>query len=311
MTSQWAFGGISMPELGSRVWKRICKDDIAGRSAGLAYYFFLAVFPLLLVGLAVFGLLVAGRGEQLQATLTTSLARMVPSDASVLVSKTVAQVIAAGGSGKAVLGFLAALWAASAGINSLMNSLNVAYGVQETRPFWKKRLLAAALTLAVSLLIIVSLTLLLYGGNLAEFMGRQMHLGSAAVRAWKIVQWPVVLALMFVAFAVVYYFAPNTDNRAWHWISPGAVAGLVLWLAASFGLRLYLRFFNSFNATYGSLGAVVILLLWFYLTGASLLIGGVINAQIAVAELWRSHEQQRLRDLPENLRRVMPLRRAS
>jgi membrane protein len=311
MTSQWQFGGVSFGELGSRVGKRIAKDDIGGRSAELAYYFFLALFPLLLVMLAVFGFVAAGGGPQLQSALMSSLSRLVPADASALVSKTVTQIIAARGSGKAIVGFLGALWAASAGVNSLMETLNVAYGVEETRPFWKKRLVAIALTVGVSMLIIVAMTLLLYGGHIAALLGRQMHLAAAALSAWRILQWPVVLALMFAAFSLVYYFAPNVESRQWHWISPGAVAGLALWLAASFGLRLYLVYFSSFNATYGSLGAVVILLLWFYLAGASLLVGGVINAQIAELDRVRAAEEGRMRGAPELRPQAVRLKRAS
>jgi membrane protein len=310
MASQWELGGISPVALGSRVWKRIGEDDIAGRSAELAYYFFLALFPLLLVLLAVFGFFAAG-GAQLRTTLMMSLARMVPGDASALVSKTVTQVIEARGSGKAILGFLGALWAASAGVSSLMDTLNIAYHVEESRPFWKKRGIAVALTVAVSALMIGAVILLLYGGKLAEVAGGHLHLGAAAVWSWKIAQWPLVLALMFAAFSLVYYFAPNIEEPEWHWISPGAIAGLVLWLLASFGLRVYLHFFNSYNATYGSLGAVVILLLWFYLTGASLLIGGVINAQIAAAETLRTRERERLRDSQEALRRELKPRSAA
>jgi membrane protein len=138
-----------------------------------------------------------------------------------------------------------------------------------------------------------------------------MHLAAAALSAWRILQWPVVLALMFAAFALVYYFAPNVESRQWHWISPGAVAGLALWLAASFGLRVYLHYFTSFNASYGSLGAVVILLLWFYLTGASLLVGGVINALIAELDRVRAAEDSRMREAPELRPQAVRLKRAS
>jgi len=304
MASQWQLGGSSPLNLASRVWARIGKDDVSGRAAELAYYFFLAVFPLLFFLLSLLGFFAAA-GAELRSTLLNSLARMVPSDASGLISKTITQVIAARGTGKIVIGLLGALWAASSGVSSLMETLNVAYEVEESRPFWKKRAIAVGLTAAVSVLVIVAVTLLLYGGRLADLVGTHLGLGQVAVWSWKIAQWPIVLILMFATFALVYYFAPNVKEPAWHWISPGAAAGLLLWLAASFGLRGYLHFFNSYSATYGALGAVVILLLWFYLTGASLLIGGEVNSQIAQADQSKTQEERKLRLVKEALKRDM------
>jgi len=236
MASQWQFGGLSPFDLASRVWARIGKDDVSGRAAELAYYFFLAVFPLLFFLLSLLGFFAAA-GAELRSTLLNSLARMVPSDAFGLISKTITQVIAARGTGKVVIGLLGALWAASSGVSSLIDTLNIAYEVEESRPFWKKRAIAVGLTTAVSILVILAVTLLLYGGRLADLMGTHLELGQVAVWSWKIAQWPIVLMMMFAAFALVYYFAPNVKEPAWHWISPGAAAGLLLWLAASFGLK--------------------------------------------------------------------------
>jgi membrane protein len=149
MASQWQFGGLSPFDLAARVWARMGKDDVSGRAAELAYYFFLAVFPLLFFLLSLLGFFAAA-GAELRSTLLNSLARMVPSDASGLISKTITQVIAARGTGKIVIGLLGALWAASSGVSSLIETLNIAYEVEESRPFWKKRAIAVGLTAAVS-----------------------------------------------------------------------------------------------------------------------------------------------------------------
>ena len=130
------------------------------------------------------------------------------------------------------------------------------------------------------MLIVLSLGLLLLGNTTANYFASAGVVGEGVKWAWMVVQWPIVFALMLVAFGLVYYFAPNVEHPKWHWVTPGAVAGLVLWLGASFALRFYLKFFNNYSATYGSLAAVILVLLWFYLTGASLLIGGEVNSEI-------------------------------
>ena len=169
------------------------------------------------------------------------------------------------------------MWAASGGMDAVVVSLNVIYGVTETRPWWKQKLTIVGLTVTLAALIIVALVLVLYGGKIGQVLAAHIGLGNAFRVAWKVLQWPVSFAAMFLSFSVVYYFAPNLDERKWYWVTPGAVAGVALWLLASLGFRVYLHFFNSYSATYGSLGAVIILMLWLYMTGFAILIGGELN----------------------------------
>src|SRR5262249_46842587 len=143
--------------------------------------------------------------------------------------------------------------------------------------------IAIGLTLALAVLVISALGLMLYGGDVADWLGAHVGLAHTFVLLWKIVEWPLALAFMFVAFAVTYYFAPNLKEPEWHWITPGSTLGLVLWLAASFGFKLYLHFFNSYSKTYGSVGAMIILLLWLYIAGLAILIGGEVNSVIGRA----------------------------
>ena len=219
MESQWKFGGLTPWDLSVRTAKQISEDDVFGRSAQLAYYFLLALFPLLLFLLSSLGYFAAA-GEELRRKLFEYLGRMMPGSASQLVTQAVIQVIASRGSGKVVLGLLGALWAASNGVGAVIETLNIAYHVQETRPWWKKRSIAVGLTIALSLLIVLALTLALFGGKLAEVIGSHLAIGPAVIMAWKIVQRPVALGFMFLAFALVYYFAPNVKEPEWHWISP-------------------------------------------------------------------------------------------
>jgi len=278
-TSPWSLGGLTFTELGKRVWSEIDSDDVFGRAAQLAYYFLLALFPLLLFLVSILGI-IAGDNPEMREDMFRYFGTLLPGDAAQLVSSTVNETITKSGGGKISFGILAALWAASNGMGAICNSLNVAYGVKETRPFWKTRLTAVLLTIALAVLIITALVGVLYGHDIAEAVAGKFGLGTAFEWTWKIVQWPIILAFVLLAFGLIYYFAPNVEEASWHWVSPGAAMGVGLWLLVSFGFSLYLSYFNSYNATYGSLGAVIILMLWFYLTGAAILIGGEINSEI-------------------------------
>lgn len=279
MSSLWKFGGATPRVLLKRVWNEIQKDDVFGRAAQLSYYFLLALFPLLIFLTSVIGL-VLGSGTGIRHRLFDYLAQVMPPAAFNLIDSTMFEITKASSGSKIWLGILAALWAASNGMGAITDALNVAYNVKETRSWWNRRLTAIGLTLALSVLIITALTIVLYGGRIAGFVAAHYALGSMFVVSWKILQWPIVLAFMLLAFALIYYFAPAVRDQKWIWITPGAVLGVLLWLLVSFGFRAYLHFFDSYSNTYGSLGAVIILMLWLYLTGAAVLIGGELNAEI-------------------------------
>ncbi len=279
MASLWKLGGLTWQSLAKRVWADIGKDDILGRAAQLSYYFLLALFPLLLFLMSVIGLIL-GSETGLRHSLFNYLGKVLPSSASELVSTTVFEVSSASGGGKISFGILAALWAASNGMGAISESLNVAYHVKETRPWWKQRLIAVGLTVALAVLIITALVIVLYGGKIADGLANSYGLGGGFTFAWKLLQWPIVLVFLFFAFALIYYWAPDLEDQDWRWITPGSLVAVVLWLLVSFGFRLYLNYFNSYSKTYGSLGAVIILMLWFYFTGAAILIGGEVNSDI-------------------------------
>ncbi len=277
-----------------RVWSRTEEDEILARSAQLSYYFLLALFPLLLFLITLFGYM-AGAGSHLRHKLITYLGNVMPDAAFQLVVATIDQVAKERGSGKLWFGLLAALWAASSGLNALAQALNSAYDVAETRPWWRVRLISIGLTISLAVLIIAALLIVLYGGQLGHFLAAYIHEGFAFAVLWKILQWPIALAFVFLAFSLIYRFAPNVGPRrsARHlpksdirrrWFSPGVIVAVALWLLVSLGFRLYLHFFDSYSATYGSLGAVIILMLWFYLTGAAILLGGEINCELESPE---------------------------
>src|SRR5215211_4326036 len=274
-----SLGGLSWTELGKRVYAEVLDDDVLGRSAQLSYYFLLALFPALLFITSLLGYL-AGEDGQLRQGLFQYLSAVLPGDASQLVAKTVTDVTQSSGGGKLSFGILATLWAASNGMGAISESLNAAYDLKETRPWWKVRLTAVGLTLALTLLIVSALVLVLYGHDLADAVAGKFGLGTAFATAWKVIQWPLVLVFVLLAFALIYYFGPDAHQQHWTWITPGAVVGVALWLLVSFAFKTYLDFFNSYSATYGTLGAVIILMLWFYFTGAAILVGGEVNSEI-------------------------------
>ncbi len=219
----------------------------------------------------------------------------MPASALQLVVATIDQVTAGRGGGKLSFGLLAAIWAASSGLNAIGQSLNAAYDVRETRPWWKVRLISIALTIALSTLITSALMIVLYGGRLGHSLAAPVHEGWAFAATWRILQWPIALAFVFITFSLVYHFAPDlaakrrerrmssSDYRR-RWLSPGVLVAITLWLLVSLGFRLYLHFFNSYSAMYGSLGALIVLMLWFYLTGMAILLGGEINCELEDGE---------------------------
>lgn len=279
MASMWKLGNLGWGELAKRVWREIQEDEVFGRAAELSYYFLLALIPFLIFLTSIIGI-VLGSGTGTRHTLFNYLAQVMPGSAYQLISSTMLEVSTASGGGKLSFGILAALWAASNGLSAITTSLNTAYDLKETRPWWKTRLTAIGLTMVLSVLIISALLLVVAGGRIAEWLASIYGFGPVFPLAWKIIQWPVVLGCIVLAFALIYYFAPDFRKQAWKWLTPGAAIGVALWLLVSIGFRVYLHFFNSYSTTYGSLGAVIILMLWLYFTGAAVLIGGEINSEI-------------------------------
>ena len=298
--SLWKFGGLSMWDLAKLTYKKMSADELSTRSAALSYYFLLALFPMLLFLLSLVAF-VAGPGSQMRDTIVSAMGRLAPGAASSLIHGVVQQTFRASGGLKLAAGIVGALWAASGGMSAVVSSLNVIYRTTETRPWWKQKFVVVALTVALAVLIILALVLVLYGGKIGATVASHIGLGHIFDTAWDVVQWPVALGAMFMAFSLIYYFGPDVKNRTWHWVSPGAVTGVVLWLAASIGFRVYLHFFNRYSATYGSLGAVVILLLWLYFTGYAILIGDELNWVIENGGKEDTELRGRARGIQENL----------
>ena len=181
--------------------------------------------------------------------------------------------------GLLTFGFAMALWSSSAAVVAVTDALNRVYDIDEGRPWWKVRLTAILLTIGLAAFVLVAMGLILVGPTLAEWLATRTGLGSVFEWTWKILQWPIVFALVATALAVLNYFAPDADQD-WTWVSPGAVLATVLWLVASLAFKLYVANFANYNATYGSLGGIIVLMLWFYISGLAILVGAEMNAEI-------------------------------
>jgi membrane protein len=286
--SPWKLGGLTTWELLKRVYHEINEDEVFTRAAALAYYFVSALFPMIFFLMAILGLL--SQSRNLESGLLNYAARFMPPDAFTLLQKTLHEITQSSTGFKLLLGLMLALWSGSGGVSSIMDALNRCYHVKESRPLWKQKLIALGMTVALSALTIVALVIILYGGDIARFVGAHTGLSAPLVLAWRILQWPIALFFVMAAFALLYYWGPDA-KQGWQWITPGSLVGVLLWIGASLLFRTYLHFFNSYSKSYGSLGAVIVLLLWLYISGVAILVGGEINSEIEHAAARRGHPE--------------------
>ena len=283
--SLWDLQGIPVRVIAARTWKSLNDDNLLGRSAELGYWFLFALFPTLVSASSIIGL-AARHASDNYARLLHYMSLVIPPSAFGIVLETFNQITASSNGKKVTFGLAAALWAASAGFSAIQDSMNAVYKVKETRPYWKARGSAILITTLLSLLVTATLASLLAGdffAHLAEHYIARRALLDPVMIACRIVGWTVATGLLALLFAVIYYWAPDVKSRQWHWLTPGGLIGMVGWVLGSIGLRVYLHFFNTYSATYGSLGAVIILLTWFYLSGLMLLLGGEVNSEIEAA----------------------------
>ena len=278
----WTLGGLTLRRLSARVVNRILEDDVPGRAAQLSYYFLLALFPLLIFLFALLGFAFSA-GDALEHRVLRYLRVAMPPAAFELVRGTITDLAKSWGGGKLSVGLLTAFWFASSGTEALIEGLNRAFRVREAGPWWRRRLLALALTAGLTIVFAVSLGLLFFGGALGNRFAGQLGLRFMFRPLWRAARWAVLLALPFAGISLIYHYAPNLKGQRPHIILPGAVVALAGWHAASGILRWYLGSFGSLSKTYGSVGAVIALLLWLYITGAVLLVGGIINSEIRLA----------------------------
>jgi membrane protein len=261
-------------ELLKRTVRAALADNVFNLAAQLGFYFFLGVFPALMIVVSIISALPL---QNALGRLFELLGQFAPTEVVELLHTQLQEV--GGGGGVLTFGVLAALWSSSMALVAVITTLNHAYGIEEWRPFWKLRLIAILLTIGTAFFIITALLVIVLGPVVASMLSDWLGLGEAWVTAWQIVRWPLAIALVIIGIDLIYYFAPNADQE-WVWITPGAVLATLLWIAGSLGFNFYMRRFGDFDATYGTLGGVVVLLMWFYITGLAILIGAELNAEI-------------------------------
>ena len=267
---------VSWPELIRRTWNESIADDILGLAAQMSFYFFLALFPAILFVLALASFFPLG-------DLTDDLGRVagpfVSPQVLGLIQDQMHRLANNESGGLLTFGVIGALWSSSAAMVSIASALNHAYDIEEGRPWWRVRLTAIGLTIGVAIFVLVSLLLLLLGPTWAEALGRVTGVGAPFTWAWLVIQWPVIFLLVSTGIGLVYYFGPDAEQD-WVWITPGAVAATLLWLAVSLLFKEYIARFTDYNAAYGSVGAVIVLMLWFYVSSLAILVGAELNAEI-------------------------------
>lgn len=271
--------GYRIGPLLKKTGREILDDNVLGLAAQTAYYFFFSLFPLLLFLAPLLGLI--GDKEALVGWLVDQARTTVPDDALSLLEGVITDVVyAEGAPGLMSIGILLALWTGSNVFNALIGALNRAFDCEDGRPWWKRRLIAIATVFGAGLVILITTVVMLAGPDIVDWAAAQIGLGAQAAMAWKIVQYALAVALLIGTMWLVYWFLPASKGHSKRHVLVGAVTATALWLLVTVGFRQYVSNFADFNATYGTIGGVIMLLMWMYLTMLVVLIGGELIAEL-------------------------------
>jgi membrane protein len=273
-------------DLGGRGWWAALKrtvsefkdDNLTDWAAALTYYSVLAIFPAMIVLVSILGLV----GESATQPLIDNLGSVAPGPAKEIFTNAIENL--QGDQGAAgvlfVVGLLGALWSASGYVGAFMRASNAIYDMEEGRPVWKTLPVRVSLTLVLLVLLAVTTLAVVLTGGLAEKVGDLIGLGDTAVTAWNIAKWPVLLLVVSLMFALLYWAAPNVKQPGFRWVSPGGILAVVGWLIASGAFAFYVGNFGSYNKTYGALGGVIVFLVWLWISNIMILLGAEFNAEL-------------------------------
>ncbi|WP_189940108.1 YihY/virulence factor BrkB family protein [Streptomyces aurantiogriseus] len=274
-------------QLPKRSWWAVLKgtlkefqdDELADRAAALTYYGVLSLFPALLVLVSLLG--VAGRSATDQ--VLDNLRKLAPGSARDIVSDAVEQLQGRGGIGSimAVVGMVLAVWSASGYVAAFIRSANAVYDMPEGRPVWKVLPVRVGVTVVLLVLAVISALIVVFTGALAHRAGTALGIGDTALTVWSFAKWPVLVVLVTVMIALLYWATPNVKGRGFRWITPGSVLALVMWLIASAGFAFYVANFASYNKTYGTLAGVIVFLMWLWISNIAILMGLEFDAELA------------------------------
>jgi len=257
------------------------RDDALGLAAQLAFYLILAIFPFILFSVAVLDVF-GSSSPQFVDELFGYLRQFMPEQVFDLIETYTERTLRDEDTAPGLLsvGILGTIWAASGAFSALINALNRAYDVQETRPYWKVKGIAILMTLGLSALVLVGTLLLIAGPSIGETIAEVFTLGDEFVVVWNVARWPAALLFMVVTVALLFYFAPDA-GQPFRWITPGGFVGIALWVLASLAFNVYLSSdFNTYDKTYGSIGTVIVLLLYLYISSLTILFGATLNATL-------------------------------
>jgi membrane protein len=281
---------VGWKEILKRTFRDTLKDDAQGLAAQLSYYFFLSLFPTLLCLIALASLFPL---QDLTDEVVAFLQPVAPAEVIAIIREQMLKIADGGDTAVLSFGVLTALWSSSAAMGAIVNAMNRAYDIEEGRPWWKVKLTAVLLTIGLAFFILIALTLVLAGPQLADLASRWFGLPAVWAWIWKVGQWPIVFLLISTGVGLIYYFAPDAEQD-WVWITPGSIVAAVLWLAGSLGFRYYVVTFTDYEATYGTVGGIIVLLLWFYLTGLVIVVGAEMNAEIEHASPWGKQSGEKI-----------------
>jgi membrane protein len=274
-------------QLPKRSWWAVLKgtvkefkdDELADRAAALTYYGVLALFPALLVLVSLLGI----AGQSATQQVLDNLQKLTPGSARDVISNAVRQLQGNAGIGSivAIVGLLVAVWSASGYVAAFIRTANAVYDMPEGRPVWKVLPVRVGVTVVLLVLAVVSALIVVFTGGLARQAGQTLGIGDTALTVWSIAKWPVLVVLVTVMIAILYWAAPNVKGRGFKWVTPGSFLALLIWMIASAGFAFYVANFASYNKTYGTLAGVIVFLVWLWISNIAILLGLEFDAEMA------------------------------
>jgi membrane protein len=261
-----------------RTFKQFSEDNVSDWAAALTYYGVLSIFPAAVVLISLLGLV----GTDGQKAVGDAIDEIAPNQQlRELVDTVLKQVQDQNAAGlAAIIGLVAAFWSASGYIGAFMRASNAIYDVPEGRPVWKTLPIRVGVTALVGVMLVLSAVIVIFTGDIAAVVGERLGFGGVAVTVWGIAKWPVLVALVSLMFAVLYWASPNAKTGGFRWISPGGIFAVVLWVAASAGFAIYLANFADYNKTYGTLGGVIAFLVWLWISNMAIMLGAELDAEL-------------------------------
>ncbi|MET8164019.1 YihY/virulence factor BrkB family protein [Streptomyces sp. NPDC005329] len=258
--------------------KEFKKDELADRAAALTYYSILALFPALLALVSLLGIV----GQSATQTVLDNIQKLAPGAAQDVLRNAVQQMQGKGGIGSvmAIVGLVLAVWSASGYVAAFIRSANAVYDIPEGRPVWKVLPVRVGVTVVLMVMAVISALIVVFTGSLARQVGTTLGVGDTALTVWSIAKWPVLVVLVTMMIAVLYWATPNARVRGFRWVTPGSFLALLIWMVASAGFALYVANFGSYNKTYGTLAGVIIFLVWLWITNLAILLGLEFDAEL-------------------------------